>query len=218
MRLILLPELRHFFNSAEKEIIILGADKLRPSTAAFHMLQEQQARGRLAEESRTIFEYGQMFNMILLPVNGKVVRRFIHLISAEDFTSRTPDFQDRYLSWLDDQVNYLRINQNYGIVDTARAPAWGGPTSKIFVLNNVAEVFSSGGGTVITSGTRTRDSIVQLTRSALIESYVDQREIGPARKYYTQQNIDEFERYIFGLRQRLEKLRLATISDTTENR
>jgi hypothetical protein len=213
MRILLLPDLRKFFESSEEEIVILGADRLRPNTTTFNSLEDKAGKRKLKkEDEKLLYAYGRVFNQILLPIHKKVLRRFIYLFRWEELSGRTPDFQDKYMTWLEDQVNYLRINQNYAIISTPRAPAWGAPKSLIFVGNNIAEVFFNGGGVIITSRSGITDSVVYATRAALIDQYVDRTAGAPPRINYTQKTLPEFEKYISDLRASLNKLRTSSIA------
>jgi hypothetical protein len=223
MRTLLLPDLKRFFESSEEKIVILGADRLRPNTVTFNSLEDKFGKRKLKKENeKLLYDYGRIFNQILLPVNKKVLVRFIYLFSWGELAGRTPDFQDKYMTWLDDQVNYLRINQNYAIISTPRAPAWGAPKSLIFVGNIIAEVFFNGGGVVITSGSGSKvefsDSVVYATRKALIDQYVDQTEKAPPRVIYTQKTRPEFEIYIADLRVSLNKLRTSSIAGSATSK
>jgi hypothetical protein len=208
-----LPELKKFFESSEEEIVILGADRLRPNTTTFNTLDDKAGKRKLKkDDEKLLYAYGRIFNQILLPIHKKVLRRFIYLFSWGELSGRTSDFQDRYMIWLDDQVNYLRINQNYAIISTPRAPAWGAPKSLIFVGNNIAEVFFPGGGVIITSRSGIAESVVYATRSALIDQYVDRTAGAPPQIKYTQKTLLEFETYISDLRANLNKLRTSSIA------
>jgi hypothetical protein len=207
MRRLLLPDLKTFYDSAEKEIVILGADVLRPSTIKFNELQDALNKQQLKTTDRLYYEYGFVFNRILAASSQKLLRRFIYLFEPSELKERTPDFQDRYIGWLNDQVSFFRINQNYTIIRTPRATVWGAPKSMIFFQNTIAEVFFKGGGIVITSGTKATNSVVAATRKSLIEDYVDARQGAPARSEYSQLNLAEFETYISNIRSYVSNLR-----------
>lgn len=197
MRKLLLPDLTRFYESPEREIVILGADLLRPGTGEFSELQDALNKQQLSdEEKRRHYDYGLIFNRILAPASPKILRRFIYLFSVAELKGRTPDFLEKYFKWLEDQVNFLRINQNYTIIRTPRAPVWGAPKSIIFFENVMAEVFFKGGGITLTSRSGLDESVVHATRKSLVTDYVDAIEGAPPRKEYSQLNLNEFEQYV----------------------
>jgi hypothetical protein len=197
MRQLLLPKLENFSGSRDKEIVILGADQLRPSVARFAKLEEKSATNRFSNpEERIEFQYGSMFNSILASSSDKVLRRFIYLFRPEDLEGRTKELRDAYLAWLVDQAKFFGQNKAYTIIDTPRATVWGAPKSIIFFRNNMAEVFFRGGGIVVTSPLDSDDSLVASTKKLLIDDYVGSTEGAPARNEYNQNNINEFELYI----------------------
>lgn len=207
MRKLLLDDLQRFFSSSESDIVILGADGLRPSSEAFGRLQERLGKGELSAQDQLLYEYGLIFNTILAASSPKALRRFIYLFSPGELEGRTPDFQDSYVKWLVNQASWLRINPKYTITSTPRATVWGAPKSIIFVGNTLAEVFFKGGGVVITSRSGRSDSVVATTRKSLVDGYVDVTEDkgGPPRRVYTQERALEFEQYIAELQKRLRE-------------
>jgi hypothetical protein len=202
MRRLLLPEIKRFNDSHEKDIVILGADALRPSTIKFNELQDDLNKQKLTDKdgSKTFYEYGFVFNRILAASSPKILRRYIYLFSTEELKERTQDFRAKYVAWLDDQVNFFRINQNYTIITTPRAPVWGAPKSIIFFENILAEVFFKGGGIVITSRSGLADSVVSATRQSLVDNYVATIKDAPPQEVYSQLNLGDFEKYITELR------------------
>jgi hypothetical protein len=206
MRELLLPDLVDFSKSSDPEIVILGADQLRPSTDQFSKFQIKSAAGQITDrEEETEYEYGVIFNEILARSSDKLLKRFIYLFRAKDLEGRTKEFQESYLNWLTDQVQFFLINQNYTIIDTPRATVWGAPKSIIFFRNINAEVFFKGGGIVMTSRSNTYDSVVSATRRSLIDDYVNNKQDGPTRTEYRQINLGEFQKYIDEIRTEVRK-------------
>jgi hypothetical protein len=201
MRQLLLPKLTHFSKSRDSEIVILGADQLRPTVARFALLQEKSEGGRFPSPDEEIeFQYGAIFNAILSSSSEKVLRRYIYLFRPHDLQGRTKDLREAYLAWLIDQAKFFKENKAYTIIDTPRATVWGAPKSIIFFRNNMAEVFFRGGGLVLTGPLEVEDSVVAATKSFLIDDYVASKQDAPTRTEYNQDSIGTFEQYIETIR------------------
>lgn len=229
LRELLLPLLEKFKESEDDhEIVILGADRLRPSRTEYNRLLEKSSTdGVLDAEERTLFQYGAIFDQILMRASGKILRRYLSLFRPQDLRGRTRDFQLDYLKWLEDQIIYFRDNENYVIIDTPRAITWGAPKSIIFFKSSFAEVFcrsgedngaskgkdksSQGGGILITKRSEEEgsssltDSIVDSTRKRLMDDYVDDRVNGPDFMKYSLLNMIEFEDYVDSIRVEVEQ-------------
>jgi hypothetical protein len=208
MRELLLPELEEFFfKSGEKNVVILGADQLRPSFARYTILQEKSVHKQLSGPEEDVeYRYGLVFNKILARSSDKLLRRFIYLFRPQDLQGRTRNFREDYLNWLTDQVRFFEINENYTIINTPRATVWGAPKSIIFFQNNMVEVFFRGGGVVVTSQSRRgTESVVSATRTLLIDQYVDNKIDGPTRVEYSKINLPAFEEYISSIRAEVQQ-------------
>ena len=217
MRELLLPEFESFFNSSDKEIIILGADQLRPSIAGFSILKEKVKRESATSEEELEFKYGSIFNEILagssdLPdspdpahSSNKVLLRYIYLFRAQDLQGRTADFRDAYLAWLKDQESFIRVTSNYTILNTPRATVWGAPKSIIFFRNNMVEIFFRGGGIVMSSQIDSDDSVISDTKRFLIDEYVNDKAKGPQQTIYNQGNLPEFRKYVQDIQEEVNK-------------
>lgn len=207
MRALLLPEMDDFFTkSSEQEIVILGADQLRPTWTRFNELQEKSVNRQLANPIEKIeYQYGLVFNKILARSSDKLLLRYIYLFRPQDLQGRTKGFRDAYLRWLNDQKRYFEINESYTIIDTPRATVWGAPKSIIFFRNHMVEVFFSGGGVVVTSKSGDKNSVVRTARRFLIDEYVHLKVEGLAREEYSQTNISAFDEYIEKIRKEVEQ-------------
>jgi hypothetical protein len=198
LRKFLLPKLNAFKEASKEreEIVILGADQLRPSWDQYNKMKEKAA-GRWFDspEEHREFLYGQEFKEILDKSSNKHLTRYISLFRPQDLRGRTSDFREGYVQWLQDQVTYFNINENYTIVNTPRATVWGAPKSIIFFQNNMVEVIFRQGGVVLTSRSdNTDETFVSTTRKWLINRYVN--ETPPAQKKFSQSNLFEFEEYL----------------------
>jgi hypothetical protein len=201
MRRLLLPVLFQFYNSNQRELAIIGADSLLPSWTKFSEYQDAILSQRLQkEEDRIAFEYGLAWHKILSRSSEKILRRYICLLRESELKARTPEFRLRYLQWLQDQILFFRLNENYTLIDTPRAPTWGSFISFTFLGDFVIEVFVSGGGIMISGGPDRVDSVTRTMRKQVIDDYINQRINAPAMTAYSQLNLPEFERYIEHLR------------------
>lgn len=230
LRLLLDGQLTEFAaDDADKEIIIIGADRLRPTEQLREDLNAKKRETGLTVEEETHLKYGEHFNSML--GTGKTLHRYIYLPLAEELLSRTKNYQKAYVAWLSEQESFLSKNRNYTIISTPRAPMYGAPKSIIFFRNMLVEVFfrENGGGFIVTSrsdvverkgakaGTTSeeeasqaadrtiRKSVVVATREALIEDYLAIRpeDGGPDQKRFTHNNLGDLTDYRKAIYERL---------------
>jgi hypothetical protein len=200
LRAVLLEELIAFEKiRADKQITIIGADRLRPSRAELEEMRISAASTPLKPEDDVKFRYGTKFNELLARGSGKTLRRYIYLPkTARELDNRTENYRSEFAGWLSEQEHFLMQNPEYTIVNTPRAPMYGAPKSVIFFHGMLVEVFfkKGDGGFIITSRSNDEQSVIKQTWRSLIEGYLAVTDDNaPEQIHYNQGTLEEFRKY-----------------------
>lgn len=72
------------------------------------------------------------------------MRRYICLLSTEEFRRRGQAVRREYLEWLRSQYHQLGRNPNYRLTSAVRAPAWNSNAARIITRRQVLEISGNG--------------------------------------------------------------------------
>jgi hypothetical protein len=120
-------------------VYYFGAASLKPSEQEFR----DAVQSFEDHEHSDIIRYQNVLDE--LKNNSEVqIIRFIRLLDKNLFTLRDQRTRVAYLNWLQGEVTYLKVNQNYKLYDARRAPEWGGPLSSIATNNGILDIIGDG--------------------------------------------------------------------------
>jgi hypothetical protein len=109
------------------------------------------------------------YNTRLLQLQGASVqvRRYVVLIKSPDFSSRRVKTLEEYSAWLGKQLDLLKENSGYLLVDCYRSQPWGGARSSIITKNGFLDMIGDGESAFLIKGERIAEVLYTKSRKLL---------------------------------------------------
>lgn len=137
-------------------VVYFGSASLSPTTQEFRDAShsENQALSDIVRYQNALDD---------LKVSETKVTRFIRLLDENAFLSRDAKTRNRYLIWLENQVARLKTTSNYFLLDSRRAPEWGGPRSSILTTHRLLDIIGDGDAGLLLISSRIPSVIIEIS-------------------------------------------------------